>query len=988
MFNAKLEPENNMNNNYISRGYNKSRKIANYALNKSKGKFIDVYNNISDSKKFKFSIIIAVYNTEEYLSESIESIINQTIGFNSIELILVDDGSTDNSKEICLTYQKQYPNNIKYVFQENQGQAAARNNGMEIANGKYLNFLDSDDKLESNALELVYDFFAEYYHLVDVVSIPLRFFDREEGEHILNYKYNKTRLVDLTRDPNYIQLSASSAFFKKDAIKNEKFNTELVISEDALFLNKILLEKNTLGVIADTAYLYRKRNEKGSTIDSSIQNKDYYIHRSKAYFKELFDYSKSKYGKTPDFIKYTVMYEIQWMFAIGNINEILNENEINWLYDFLYTILQEIDDEIILNQKHEDSSLLKTILIFKHDVKIKTQKDSEKVLKKVNERIIDQLHYHVFYFDNIEIVNNELCVLGFLRSFFNDDELKIQAVKYDESSFNKIWEEHINKNKELFFDENHIDKLDSYYDLNTIKNLKNESFFKLDSYNEEYNKIFNEFTSKNAEIIPIKELHYPKRDRTYLNLSYDGFLNFECSIPLQSIETSSIKFQVKYDDLTYNLKTAINYYSKLTSESYYSKKGDFLIKYEEDNFKITNYSDEKLLNLERENIRYLELKGEPKLDEVIEFRKNYLNNYLKYKDRKIWLFIDRPDMADDNAEHLFKYAINQDDGIEKYFVIKKESKDFERLRKIGPVIEYQSKEHMLLGCFAQNVISSHPDDEIINPFFGDFEKYYNGLFSSKLCFLQHGITLNNVSEWLRKYDKFLSLIVTASKKEHQSFFDNPYNYDESVVQLLGFPRFDNLKKGCEKNQILIMPTWRRFFIHHSKQEIKNSNYIKKINSLLNNDKLIKFSKKNNFKIIFKPHPNLYEYIDLIKADDYIKIDYDSSYQKLLKESKLFITDYSSITFDFAYMKKPVIYYQYENDEFHFNLDESYFDFDEMGFGKIANDENTLVDLIKKHIDNNCIMDDKFQSRVDEFYEFNDTDNCKRVYEFILNMDNP
>lgn len=973
-------------NNHISRTYNKSRKISNYIFNKSKGKLIDINNYFSDSKKFKFSIIMAVYNTEKYLTEAIESVINQTIGFNSIELILIDDGSTDASKEICLKYQQKYPNNIKYIYQPNQGQAVARNKGIENANGIYLNFLDSDDKLELNALELVYDFFSEYYHLVDIVSIPIIFFDRETEGHILNYKYKKTRLVDLIRDPNYIQLSASSAFFKKDAIKNHRFDTELVISEDALFLNKILLEKNALGVIADTSYLYRKRDRKGSTIDSSIRNKDYYIHRSKAYFKELFDYSKNKYGKILDFIKYTVMYDIQWMFGIRNIASVLNDEEIKWLHNIIHELLQEIDDDIILKQRHGDSSLLKTVLLFKHNGKIETIKENKNVMKKVNDNIIDEINYHVLYFDEIEIVNNKLIILGFLRSFFKSDEIKIEAVKYDELEFKEKWEKYFNKNKSLFLNKEYIDYANTYYNINDIEHVKNEVYFNLTSYNEKYDEMLNKYIYKSAEVIAAEEMPYPNRNRKYLDLSYDPYFNFECHIPLLPNDTSAIKIRVRYDDLHFYLKTRTNYYSKLTSESYYSKKGNYLIKYENDNFKIMAFSDEKLIEFENENINYLESLNDSELDEVIEFRKCYLDSYSKFKNRKIWLFMDRGDLADDNGEHLFKYAIKQDDGIEKYFVISKESNEYERLKKTGNVLDYQSKEHMLISCFAEKVISSHPDDEIVNPFFGEWEKYLNGLFSTKICFLQHGITLNNVSPWLRKYDKFLSLIVTASKKEHQSFFDNPYNYDDSVVQLLGFPRFDNLKKGNEKNQILIMPTWRRFLRNNDEKEIKTSEYIRRLNSLLNNEELIYYCKNNDFKIIFKPHPNLYDYLEFITPNEYVEIDYESSYQKLIKESKVLITDYSSIAFDFAYMKKPLIYYQYENDGFHFNLEESYFDFEKMGFGNVVNNEKSLIRILNEYIDNDCEMEDKFKKRVDDFYEFTDTDNCKRVYESILNID--
>ena len=96
--------------------------------------------------------------------------------------------------------------------------------------------------------------------------------------------------------------------------------------------------------------------------------------------------------------------------------------------------------------------------------------------------------------------------------------------------------------------------------------------------------------------------------------------------------------------------------------------------------------------------------------------------------------MDRPEIAGDNAEQLYKYAINQNDNIEKYFIISKDSKDYDRLKGFANVVEYKSKEHKLLSCFAEKIISSHPDDDLINPFSGRYEKYFNGLFQQNFAF--------------------------------------------------------------------------------------------------------------------------------------------------------------------------------------------------------------------------------------------------------------
>lgn len=91
---------------------------------------------------FIFSVIMPIYNTGRYIDESISSLFNQTIGFKNIHLILVNDGSIDQTEEVSLKYQKSYPNNIIYIKIEHVGLSKARNIGIEYATGSYITFLD------------------------------------------------------------------------------------------------------------------------------------------------------------------------------------------------------------------------------------------------------------------------------------------------------------------------------------------------------------------------------------------------------------------------------------------------------------------------------------------------------------------------------------------------------------------------------------------------------------------------------------------------------------------------------------------------------------------------------------------------------------------------------------------------------------------------------------------------------------------------------
>ena len=128
--------------------------------------------------KFKFSIVCAVYNVEDYIAETLDSFIAQDIGFEkNVQVILINDGSADRSGEICDEYASRYPNNIVVVHKENGGVSSARNAGLDLIEGKYYNFCDPDDLLTPNTLSSVWNFFEAHEEETDVVTIPMEFFE-------------------------------------------------------------------------------------------------------------------------------------------------------------------------------------------------------------------------------------------------------------------------------------------------------------------------------------------------------------------------------------------------------------------------------------------------------------------------------------------------------------------------------------------------------------------------------------------------------------------------------------------------------------------------------------------------------------------------------------------------------------------------------------------------------------------------------------------
>ena len=859
---------------------------------------------------FKFSVVIAAYNSDLWIKKTINSLINQTLDFEkNTQIIIVNDGSVDNTGVICQEYKAKYPKNIKYIENEkNLGPSETRNIGLKQASGKYINFLDSDDYLSVTTLRSVLNFFDKYGDEIDIVSIPIYFFGEREDEHILNFKYDKNKVVNLFDYPDHIQLSSSSSFFKRESIGDLKFDKNLSVSEDVVFINQLLLKNPNIGFCIGGKYYYRKREEKSSLIDNSPLKKNYFNIRAKNYFKFLIDKSIEAYGEVPLFIQYTIMYDLQWIFDVSSVNKILTIVELKELRKQLHEIIQYIDDEVIINQKDITDILKANILFFKYK-----NYENTPEYENIEKRVINRLKLNTLFIDVYEIIDDTLYILGNLPTMFNN-------------------------NVEVYV---------------------------------------------NDEKIELTELKFPQRDRYSLSYKYGTNYSFEVKIPLDYKKEYEIKFQSKnknFNDLYIDFSRPCNF-SKVAG---YAKTKDYLSYLEDNKIIVKRKTVKDWVKREIRTLYSMLKKREKGFKTGVPIRLMYLLAYPYMRNKRIWLFMDLPDMADDNGRQLFTYAQDKDHHIKKYFILDKNSKDVEDMKKIGNVLYYKSIKHRFIGLFAEKIITSHPDNNIIYPFWGNYP-FFAGILKSSTIFLQHGITKDNVSSWLNEYDKHLLMFLTVSKLEYKSIFKYPYNYKKENVKLLGFPRFDRLERKEDERKILIMPSWRRYLKFKSNEVVLNSQFFKRFNSLINNEKLIEASKRYNYEIIFKPHPNVYDFIDLFDTNDTIKIDYEhEKYHHTFNHGSLLITDYSSVAFDFAYLNKPVLYYHYSSD-YHFNLNESYFNYETMGFGEVCRSEDELVDEIIEYMKNNCEMKEKYEKRVKAYFLFTDKNNSMRVYDAIRRL---
>lgn len=248
--------------------------------------------NTSD---IKISIIIPLYNVENYLAQCLDSLYPQVTP--SIEVILVNDGSTDHSLDICKEYKEKYPNTI-IIDKENGGLSDARNAGTAIATGKYIYYLDSDDWLAPNALEQLYNYAEEhqcevvqgnfYYTYRDHLLLDNRYIPETQAPFVLTRKEAMKELIK----NEYIKNFAWGKLYLSSIAKKYPFKKGAYF-EDSFWQHHIIQEVEQYGVLSTPLYYYRQR-ENSISGNFSICNLDLikgYEERLKFIEKEFPEYS-------------------------------------------------------------------------------------------------------------------------------------------------------------------------------------------------------------------------------------------------------------------------------------------------------------------------------------------------------------------------------------------------------------------------------------------------------------------------------------------------------------------------------------------------------------------------------------------------------------------------------------------------------------------------------------------------------------------------
>ena len=873
--------------------------------------------------------IILYLDKEKEARQFIENIRKR----NDCNLIVIDILCNNKTKKIKTNYEN---GNTIFIENKNATKSIAYNEGLKYSKSKYVTFVIPNMDYEEKAIDTVIEHIKkDKYPIISLTP----YHNEEKYIGFRKNDVNDGTVINLdTHTQNFI-LYIYGYFFKRELLKDFSFDEDLTCDGTIKFILDVLLKERK--------YLLSK---KGYNYNEPIE--DEYFNFEHQFIKDWYLNDMSKFvcsyvkPDSPLFIKYAITYIIQCRYACNldtRNKDVLNPEETDVFFGYTSIALKNIDDYIISHNRISGRKTLpkyvtlNLIRLKYQDEKIYPKKVSTglNVTAYVNDAIIEKissekLEMRVIYFDG-----KNLTMDGIYRGsyIFEDGEMEIVA-RINE-------EEYIVRKNEVYA----------------------------------LNKVFNMPTRK----------------------SY----TFQFSIPSKKLsEGTKISFWLKYKGDSYPLNVMFKRaQSKLSSKFnmvYWRFDGKILTyRHKHKYFNVWKATKKRVLKKEIKLIWQFIKKGDKDIKwKNIRLRILYWVTKPFFK-KKIWITSDKIFKAGDNGEYMYRYIkkVNPKD-IKIYYIVSKDSPDYKRLKKqYNTILKFNSLKQKIVALHCDMFLATHVDVLNCCGFDSDNQQYIKDLFNPKIACIAHGLTIQKIAQYQNRVFDNTTLYFFASKYEIENVKHPIYDYyDESVLKLTGHARYDGLKNN-DKKQILITPTWRRGITvgnatkgssYGHSDTFKLSEYYKIYNRLINDKQLIENAKKNGYEIIYLLHPAMSAQINDFDRNDYVKIiaaTSDVSYEKILTESSLMVTDYSGVQFDFAYMKKPLVYYHPSSLPAQYA--EGGLKYDTMGFGPICKEHDEIITELCNYMDNGCEMLEEYKSRVDDFFEYNDYDNCKRIYDELI-----
>ncbi len=365
-----------------------------------------------------------------------------------------------------------------------------------------------------------------------------------------------------------------------------------------------------------------------------------------------------------------------------------------------------------------------------------------------------------------------------------------------------------------------------------------------------------------------------------------------------------------------------------------------------------------------------------------------------------WLLMDRIDSARDNGEYLYEHLLAERPDINAWFVIKKDTPEWDRLRAKGfRLVAFRSLEHQVALQNAAVVASSQLDVAASQPIAPDL--YPRRTRPWRFVYLQHGVLHQDLSHWFNGKD--IDLMTTASVDEREAVVadNSPYRLPSDDVVLTGFPRHDAIAKAArrhpydERSVVLIAPTWRSSLVlrrvpfaarRKLRKPLLETDYGRTWMDFLRHPALEQLAATHAAQVIFLPHPELRGSTSEVVFPDYVTVlDAAPNISALLARTRVLVTDYSSIAFDAAVAAARIVYFQFDQDAYlsgssHVHVSSGW-TYDEDGFGPVTTDLTDAIRLTTEAYDGRQ-WPTTYQDRLSRILPLVDGESADRITRLI------
>lgn len=888
------------------------------------------------------AVVLVDDDSKEKLGSTLASIEKNSTEECKLTNLFVIDETTSGVGSVDFDADKKIFKKEAYEFV-----GAVLNRAVESLSTEFVSFFGSGDYVTKG-------FFSKSAKLINKYSVPFAVcqsfcfipsLDREMQSLIdKNGAFLSEDIVSVEDNPDFIHPTVNAAVFKSELFAKKLFNTSIKYEYYQDYMMKLLLKNPCYAVVPDEKYNFLKPQEDNALYHINCIYKDWYIDSIVDFLIPLIEYFEEKTGEVPSYLSFYIMYYIQARF-LSNMNNrnkrTMNDTELKTYLALVREVLQKTDDRIILNKDRIPALTysMEAALMFK-EIKENTSKINRVIVEKRKDASLsingDEGNIFVSNLTSMNVGihvldyhDGKLLVDGSFRNVFLAEELNLYA------EFN---------GKKYYLENNDRYSLTKYFGISAYKKFTFHVELPLDD---------------------TKQLQY---------------LRFYACIGLTKV---MLKFSF------------LHHWSKLTvkPKNAYWCFNRYIASYSQENRAIIIEKSSKISKLKHE-LRYLPgLFKESK--KYFLFRLLYDVTIPLYKNKKIWLMYDKLYKGGDSCEYLYRATAKLNDGITKYYIIDKNTSDYASLKKDGyKPIPTRSLRHRLAFLHSDIVLITNSNLFPFNGYNMDRSRFIRGLCNFGSMCLQHGLTVQKCAMAQQRIIDNTKMYFIASKYEKGNLEHHAYNYKGfDIIRLTGIGRYDGLINNDQK-QILLSPTWRMYNAmpvtssegvqREYNPEFKHTVYYKIYNDLINNEKLLSCARKTGYKIKYLLHPILSAQHDDFKPGEGVEVISsvgDLSYEKILTESSLMVTDYSGVQFDFAYMKKPLVYFHPSQLPAHY--DDGCFFYDTMGFGEICTSSEQLVDTLCAYMENGCKMSEKYLNRVKDFFHYDDHNNCERIYQDIL-----